>query len=272
MTISVDVAPPKLRQASARVSFAGARVVAALMLREMAGTSGRLAGGYLWTILQPVATIAFMSFIFSLGFKNPRLGTNFPIFHATGFLPYGMTMFLVGKMAGALSSTAKLMEYPRVTFVDALTAKLILNVLTQLIICTIVFTGIKLIFETRTTLVMHKILLSFAMVISVGAGVGTLNCFLFTMFPLWQKIWGVLTAPLLIMSGVIFLHDTVPEPYRSWLAWNPLVHIVGEMRSAFYYSYPADYVELTYVFAFSIVTLTAGLLLLHRYHRDLREL
>ena len=105
--------------------------------------------------------------------------------------------------------------------------------------------------------------------LALGLGMGTLNCFLFSMFPLWQRIWNILTRPLFFVSGVIFLHDNVPQPYRYYMEWNPLTHVVGAVRSGFYARYEAAYVDPIFVFTLSAVAFVTGLLFLYRYHRDI---
>ena len=44
------------------------QTVIALMLREMSATYGRSSLGYLWAILEPVAGIFLLTFVFSLAF------------------------------------------------------------------------------------------------------------------------------------------------------------------------------------------------------------
>ena len=276
MTLSSELplADPdiKLRRVSARLPFAGMRTVFALILREMSSTYGRSAGGYIWVILEPVLGIAILSAIFSLGFRNPRLGSNFPIYYATGILPFQFYSIVSGKVAQAIGYSRQLLTYPRVTFVDVIVARLILNVLTQLIIGCIVLTGIRMSFDTRTTLDLSRLVLCYSMATALAVGIGTLSCFLSSMFALWARIWGIVTRPLFLISGTLFLYETIPEPYRSWLWYNPLMHVTGEMRAAFYFSYDAPYVTPSYVFGVSGVCLMAGLLLLRRFHRDIREL
>lgn len=269
----LDLPPdPRLRRVSARLPFAGPRTIVALMLREMSSTYGRSPGGYLWAVLEPVLGIALLSLVFSLGFRAPRLGTNFAIFYATGVLPFQFFSILSGRMALAILYSQALLAYPRVTFVDVLTARFVLNVLTQLLVATLIFTGIRLAFDTRTTLEMSSIMLSFAMAGVLGAGIGTLNCFLNALFPLWDRAWSIATRPLFLLSGVIFIYESIPEPYRGWLWYNPLMHVTGEMRAGFYYGYEAEYVNPAYVFAIGLTCLLAGLIFLRRYHRDIREL
>ena len=277
MTLPSEIAAaaelrPDLRRVSARLPFAGARTVMALILREMSSTYGRSAGGYVWVILEPILAIAILSAIFSLGFRSPRLGSNFPIYYATGLLPYMFYSTVSGKTAQAILYSRQLLGYPRVTFMDVIAARLILNVLTQLIVGCIVLTTIRLMFDTRTTLVMSRVVLCYCMVTALAVGVGTLNCFLSSMFPLWARVWPIITRPLFMISGTLFLYESIPEPYRGWLWYNPLMHVTGEMRAAFYFSYDAPYVTPSYVFAVSGICFMAGMLLLRRYHRDIREL
>lgn len=276
MTLSskLPLADPdaNLRRVSARLPFAGVRTVFALILREMSSTYGRSAGGYIWVILEPVLGIALLTAIFSLGFKHPRLGSNFPIYYATGLLPFQFYSIISGKVAQAISYSRQLLTYPRVTFIDVIVARLILNILTQLIVGCILLTGIRMAFETRTTLDLSRVVLSYSMATALAVGVGTLSCFLSSMYPLWSRVWGIVTRPLFLISGTIFLYETIPEPYRGWLWYNPLIHVTGEMRAAFYFSYDAPYVTPSYVFGVSAVCLMAGLLLLRRFHRDIREL
>lgn len=261
--------PPAQKPGSVRPRFGTLRSVAALVLREMATSYGRSPGGYAWAVLEPVLAIALLSFIFSLAFRAPAIGVNFPIFYATGMLPYYLFIDINGKIATSLMFSKPLLAYPRVTFIDAIAARLIVGAVTQLMVSYIVFTGILLLFETRTDPVVADIALAFAMAAILGLGVGTLNCFLFSMFPLWQRAWGILTRPLVILSCVLFIFDAVPQPYRDILWFNPLVHVIGQMRHGFYASYDALYVAPLYVFGVALVLLLVGLVFLRRYHRFL---
>nr|WP_255330237.1 ABC transporter permease [Paracoccus albicereus] len=252
-----------------RRSWGSGRAIGALVLREMSTSYGRVSGGYLWAIAEPVGGIMILAIIFSLGFRNPPIGTNFAIFYATGLVPFLFYSDISQKLSQAIQFSRSLLAYPAVTFMDAILGRLFTNVVTQLLVAYIVFAGITLTMETRTDPQLPEIALSLAMAGVLGLGIGVLNCFLFTGFPWWQKVWMILNRPLMIASCVIFMFDTVPQPWRDWLWWNPLVHVVGQMRKAFYPSYSGDYVSPAYVFGVGLICLTLGLTLLLRYHRDL---
>ncbi|WP_081979716.1 ABC transporter permease [Pseudooceanicola atlanticus] len=260
-----------LRRISARPRLLSVRVIMALMLREMTATYGRSPGGYIWAILEPVLGIAFISYIFSLGFRTPRLGTNFPIFFATGMLPYQMTLQLSNNAAGAINYSRSLLAYPRVTYFDAIAARILLAVLTNMLVSTIVFFGITLAWDTRTVFEIDRAIMTVLMVVSFGVSLGLLNSVPITMFPLYRSAWSILTRPLLFLSGVIFLYESMPRIAQNILWYNPLQHITGELRGAFYLQYEAKYVSPLYVFSVSIILAVSGLVLLHRYHRDMLE-
>jgi capsular polysaccharide transport system permease protein len=161
------------------------------------------------------------------------------------------------------------MVYPRITITDAILARFILNVLTQLLVSYIIIGAILLFYETRTILIVERVALSYAMAMALGFGVGTMNCYLMSLSTVWQQAWSILTRPLVIVSGVIFHYESIPEPFRSYLWYNPLVHVTAEMRSAFYIGYNADYVEPMYPFGIALFLTFMGMVLLLRYHRDI---
>ncbi len=269
MPQSTFPSPQQPRITASRLRFGSLRSVMALVLREMATTHGKSPGGYLWAVLEPVAAITLMTMIFSVGFRSPSIGINFPIFYATGMLPFSIFMDISAKIAASLMFSKALLAYPKVTFVDAIFGRLIVSLMTQLLVSYIVFVGILLIFETRTAPDLPVIATAYAMVTVLGLGVGTINCFLMTTFPVWQRVWSVMTRPLFIISCIFFVFDTIPQPYRDYLWFNPLVHVVGMMRHGFYPSYDAPYVSVTYVFAVGLGLMVIGLVFLRHYHRDL---
>lgn len=260
---------PKYR--APRRRFPGARTVFALMLREMATTYGRSPGGYIWAILEPAAGILLLTLVFSVAFRTPPLGVNFPIFYATGLVPFMLYMHVSSKMAAALLFSKPLLAYPTVTFVDALMARFLVNLMTQLLVAYVIYAFIMLVFETRTIISLPDILLSFAMVAVLSGGIGVMNCFLFVRVPVWQQVWSIVNRPLFIISGIFFTFETIPQPYRDYLWYNPLIHVVGVSRSGFYSSYQADYASPLFVFGLGLGLTLLGLILLKRYYRELIE-
>ncbi len=265
-----EIRPP-LRPARNGPRMRMPRTVMALMLREMATTYGRSAGGYIWAVLEPVLGVALLTVLFSLALRSPALGSNFPLFYATGYLPFAMFNNLTNKVASSIRYSRPFLAYPSVTFIDALLARVILNVLTHIAVIAIVIGGIFVAFQLPGPVDMALVFEALLLVALLATGVGTLNCYLMTAFPIWERVWHILTRPLFLISGVFFLYDQMPARAQDLLWYNPLIHCVGLMRSGFYPTYEATYVSRTYVVTIALTLLLAGLALLEKYHKKMLE-
>lgn len=268
--ISSELTPPQ-RPPRTAPRFQMPRIVVALMLREMATTYGKSAGGYIWALLEPVLGVALLSVIFSLAVRTPGLGTNFPLFYASGFLPFAMFNDITHKLAASIRFSRPFLAYPSVTFIDAMIARMVLNTLTHVAITGVVLTGIFVFYSLPVTIDLAAIFESLIMTAMLAIGVGTLNCYLTTAFPIWERIWNILTRPLFLMSGIFFLYGMMPHKAQDILWYNPLIHCVGMMRAGLYPTYSGEYISPGYVIGVSLGLFLTGLLLLERSHRNLLE-
>lgn len=243
------------------------RVVIALMLREMTTAYGKSPGGFIWVILEPAGGVAILTLLFSLLMRSPPLGINFPLFYATGMLPFMCYMDISSKVAAAIRYSKPLLAYPSVTFMDAILARLILNSLTQALVFYLIFTVLLVLFETRTVLHFPDLYLGFLMSVGLGFGVGVFNCLVFAFVPLYERVWSILTRPLFLISGIFYTFESLAEPVKAVLWYNPLVHLVGIMRRGFYPDYAADYVSVPYLALWIAIPSVLGVFFLRRYHR-----
>lgn len=251
--------------------FRSSRTIMALILREMSTTYGRSPGGYAWAVLEPVGAIAVLSIVFSAGFRSPPIGSNFPLYFAAGYLPFSLYSDLAAKIGSSLRFSRQLLAYPAVKYTDAILARLMLTVLTQLLVFVLVMTGVEVIFDLNTIISVGPIFVALLMAIALGVGIGTMNCYLMAVFPVWERIWRIVTRPLVLVSGVIFLYENMPPVAQDILWYNPLVHVTGMMRRGFFIAYKADYVSVPFVFVVAALLMAFGFLLLYRHHRDILE-
>ncbi len=264
--------PAALRQNRSRRPAAGltvARSIFALMLREMATTYGRSPGGYLWAVGDPVAGVALLTVVFSLAFEAPPLGSNFPLFYATGFLPFMAYSELTTKIGQAIRYSRPLLSYPNVTFIDAILSRLILNTLTNMAIFTIVIVGLTTIYALPMDINPARLINAALMLSVLALGFGTFNCYMFGAYPIWERIWSILNKPLFFLSGVFFVVDSTSRVFRDLILINPVAHIISETRAGLYPVYDARYTSPIYVYAVGLVFLMLGMLLLYRHHRFL---
>ena len=245
------------------------RSIAALMLREMTARFGRKPGSYAWALLQPLAIIIVLAYGWSLLMRTPSLGTSFILYKATGLLILLVFRSIATTMGKALSFSRALLAYPGVTWIDALLGRFFLNALIGIIVTWVILTGIILYEDIRTVFDWPKILLAIALTCLLGFGIGVLNCYLFERFVIYENIWGILTAPLVLVSGVIIHYEQMPYQAQQILWYNPLLHLTGLLRDGIYPTYRPEYISLPFTLACALVPMVFGLLLVRRYHREI---
>ena len=267
-TARAEVPPAQLPKASTNRKFASLRTIAALILREMSTTYGRTPGGYIWAILEPLAAILFLSIGFALVMRSPSLGSSFLLFYASGYLPFSLYTSISNMTAKAIRFSSGLLKYPAVTWVDALLARFLLNSVTQILVGAILIFGILALEDAHAVFYAPPVLQALGLAMLMALGVGTVNCVLIGLFPLWDTVWSIITRPLFLASGVLFIYEDMPITVQKILWYNPLMHITGLLRTGIFPTYSADYVSPLYVTTIALTLLALGLILMGRFHRD----
>lgn len=254
-----------------KIRFQKLRVLAALVLREMSARYGRSVGGYFWAVAEPAGGIVLLALVFSFSLFNPPLGNSFMVFYATGIIPFYMYNSTASHVAASIQSNRGLLTYPAVSAIDTIFARWIIEVLSFMMISAILFPILIYFDNAMVSISPQHIVMSMLMAASLGLGVGTMNSVLIGFFPTWKNIWGILNRPLFILSGVMFTYGMIPEAMRGYLWYNPIVHIIGQMRMGFYGSYDGEYISWAYVFGIAITLFVMGGMLLRRHVGTLIE-
>ncbi len=249
--------------------FASLRSIVALMLREMSTRYGRTPGGYIWALVEPIGAIIVLSAVFSLIIRTPPIGNSFVLFYASGFLPFTIASNVAGQVQNAITFSKPLLFYPAVSWIDAILARFVLNFLTGMVVLVIVFFAVLQFTDATAILEFGPMILAVCMAGLLGLGLGVLNCLLVGLFPAWGQIWGIVTRPLFLVAGVIFLYENLPENVQGYMWYLPWIHITGAFRAGVYPGYEPDYVSVLLVLAWSLIPLALGLVLLRRYHQDI---
>ena len=214
--------------------------------------------GIAWAVISPVA------FILILSFARGRLdgGTTHSMPTIT-FMAYGLMMlsFFTGTLtAGAtcLSKYRSLFAFRQVQPISALLASMIFSLLLKI---AIIFTlGLLLFFINIDIQMAHalyvilNVLSLWIMAGSIGIMFGLAESFI----PEIGKLRGLLTRPLMFISGVFFSLQDMPQEFYPYLEWNPLLHAIELSRQAAYPSFGAIGVSQSYVLECTLIFLFFG--------------
>ncbi|WFE89340.1 ABC transporter permease [Roseibium porphyridii] len=245
-------------------------IISALIIREMTTRYGNKFGGYMWAVLDPVLFIAILTIVFSAVAHIPPLGRSFMLFFATGYASFYIYRSTADQVANAVEANRALLNYPIVRPYDAIVSRVLLQAATLFVVNLLLF-GVMSFFVEIGPIRMGPILAASAIGLTLGAGVGISNIVWFHLNSTYQHIWGVINRPAFMVSGVFFLPEAIPLPYRDVLMWNPLVHLVGLFRMGFYPTYRASYVDLPYVIGLAVFSVVFGLFLVWLFDARLRE-
>ncbi|RLA34997.1 MAG: ABC transporter, partial [Gammaproteobacteria bacterium] len=65
--------------------------------------------------------------------------------------------------------------------------------------------------------------------------------------------------PFFVISGVIFPLSMLPDEFKAYLLWNPLLHAIELSHVAYFASFESPFVSLEYLFLSAVVSLAFGL-------------
>ncbi|MBD9641927.1 ABC transporter permease [Ensifer sp. ENS07] len=247
------------------------RVVAALVVREMSTRFGSKPGGYVWALLDPVAHILLMTLIFRAIARMPALGSSFALFFATGYIAFQFYHAVTGYLNSAIRANKALLSYPNVAPIDAIVARFVLQACTTSLVALVVLGCIVATSRAEVDLHWPAIVEAVSMACTFGLGVAMINVVLFIKYPLYEQVFNILNRPLFLISGVFFLPDSIPAPYREIVLINPLVHIIMNFRQGFYPQYRAAGLDMDYVYRIAFLTMFVGMLVFTLSRRTLRS-
>lgn len=242
-------------------------VLAALLLREVKTRFGRHRLGYLWAVLEAVANVAALMILFSLIGRLAPSGLDFPVFLMTGVVPWLLFTSTIQRAMRAIDANRGLLVYPRVKPFDLVVARGLLETATYWVVFAILamlaaaagYQG----WPDRPLVVLLVLLGVGLLAIGLGAAAAAAATVARTV----ERIVPLLIRPLYFVSGIFFSVEIIPEPYRSWLLLNPLLHANELMRAGFFAAYQGRYADPGYFLSWILGGLLLGLLMQRAFRR-----
>jgi capsular polysaccharide transport system permease protein len=266
---------PRRGQRAVRATMTGAdamrvqaRVVFAIMLREMRTRFGRTKLGYVWAIVEPILHLVTLGSVFAwLNHARPPLGNNLYLFYVSGLVPYLMFSHVALQMISALTSSGAIMQLPVVKQTDVIIAKALLTLATEIFVGILVFSGFALMglqgLPTDLLTCMQAVLVLWLFAL----GVGIINMVIAEFFHAWETVMGAVVQLMYFASGIYYAPTMMPAWVRDILVWNPMLQGIEWFRSGFYANYSPHWLDKPYLVIVAVSVLLVGIAL----QRALRE-
>lgn len=243
-----------------------ARVIQALMLRDLRTRFFNHGFGFLVVIIMPLMHMAFIVVIqFFIGRTAPY-GNSIILFTATGVVSPIVVMYIARFMVISLLMNRPLLSYPPVTMGDVLIARSILEGLAACCGVALIIFVLTLLGEDAMPQDPFKALTAFGAIVYLALGMGILNGLIAMIYPGWATAFTFSLILYYIMSGALFVPDQLPEQLQSIVYWNPVLHGTEWLRQAYFPSYGRFVFDKTYMLSFASLSLVAGLIM-ERYAR-----
>jgi len=249
-----QISPQRSRRAPLGECLAiQARVIGAVIMRELHTRYGRDNIGYLWLIAEPLMLGTIISMLHSGGHDG---AINPVAFTVTGYCNFIMFRGIVNRAEGTIHSNAPLLHHRMVTVFDISFGRALL--------------------EAAGTNSAFIILLSFCVGMGyvglperplyLAAGIGYLFWFSFALSMVivgethdrsfCERLIHPFTYFMIPLSGAFYMVGWIPEQYRYYLLFNPLPHFFEIIRYGVFPSASLRYVDFAYITAIcSLLTL-----------------
>ena len=232
-------------------------LVWAWTVRTLRGRYQQSALGWCWAIVQPVATVAIFSLVFTRIVPVDTSGVPYILFSYTAVVPWTLLSSAITDMAMSLVSNMNLVGkiyFPREALpIATLLARLVdFGISFILLIILVIFYRLPI--SPLGLLYLPLILLiQLALILGLGIGAAAMNVFYRDVDPLLKliiQIW-------FYASPILYPVSLVPEKWRTLYFLNPMAGIIAAYRDVLIYNrVPGDYLLPAAVI--SLVILVAG--------------
>jgi capsular polysaccharide transport system permease protein len=211
-----------------------ARVIGALLMREILTRYGRHNIGFLWLFVEPMMFTLGVTALWTA--TKAHLGANLPItgFAITGYSSVLLWRNTVSRITNAITPNLSLMYHRNVRVFDIFAARIILEIAGATIsfsILSLTFISIGLIEPPADIL---KVLFGWILLawfaIALALTIGALS----ERSELVDKIWHPVSYLLFPLSGAAFMVEWLPQAGRNVVLWLPMVHGVEILREGYF--------------------------------------
>jgi len=238
----------------------------AVFLREALDRISKERLSWVWVLLEPIIHIGFFLLIFALLRARQVGGIDTLVWIMVGMLAFFFFRRPAQQGINAIQSNRALFTFRQVKPLDVVLVRAMLEgfLMLMIAIMTLALAG----------LAGYQVMPSDPLAVLLAIGGMWLNGVAFAlsasvfsvMIPELAWLLGMLLGPLYFLSGILFPIALIPQPYRDWLLFNPLVHGLEVARHGFSHLYQAvPEASMAYLYGFALVGIFFGLALHLRF-------
>lgn len=217
----------------------------------------------LTTILQSVVMIAGMGLMFMVfGVRSSPIRGDFMVYIMTGIFVYMTNVQAAMKVQGAGNALSAMMKHGPITAATLIGSAALSVLYRQTISCFVILFAYSAITGPISIYDPVKTYAVFMLAWLNGCAMGLI---FLGITPWMPGIAPILTRFYvrinMVASGKMFLANAVPAFLMPYFAWNPLFHIIDQIRGAAFINYYPRNTTLSYPIYLTLTALAIGLML-----------
>jgi capsular polysaccharide transport system permease protein len=216
---------------------------------------------YLTAIALPILTISTIFITF--GFRNIISKGYIPVsvFIVTGYPMWFGFVNIYSNVIGVSTRSDPVMTFPRVTQLDLIVAKFVLEAATAIASYFILMIGVIWLFQAQVPEDPVGVLLCYLSCLWVGGSFGLVLCSVHRFVPSIGHYINPILRLGMWASGAVFLAATLPNSILPYVAWNPIFQACEGARQFWVGSYHSPIFDPWRIFLVCVLLTAAGLML-----------
>ncbi len=224
-----------------------ARVIWALLMREILTRYGRHNIGFMWMFVEPMLFTLGVTALWS--FAGLSHSSSLPIvaFAVTGYSAVLLWRNMPGRTVGAIEPNLALMYHRNVKVMDIFASRILLEVAGA----TMSFTILSLLFIAIGWMPypedIMKVLVGWFMLAWFGSVLAFTVGALSAMSEVVEKVWHPITYLMFPLSGAMFMVEWLPDTAQKLILYLPMVHGLEILREGYFGSAVHAHYDMSYM-------------------------
>lgn len=202
-------------------------VIKQLVSREMKRKYARSYLGVLWSVLNPLLSMAVLSMIFSTMFKKSI--ENFPIYYLTGMIIWQMFSTSTSTSMTVLEDNKQLLLKVKITKETFVLAR-VYTALTNFGYTCIAYALMLVVFRVKPNWFMLLLPVDILFLTLFSLGFSYMLSILYVFFADIKHLYGVLLTLWMYMSAIFYPVDSVPDVMANVIKGNPMYNYIAFAR------------------------------------------
>lgn len=240
-----------------------ARIIGALVMRELITRYGREGLGFLWLILEPLVFCFGVMGMWALLKPEYEHGVRVAPFVMTGYMGLLLFRHIVAVFSGAIQANIGLLHHRRVKPLHIYLTRGILETAGGALAYTVVYVTLLIIGVVNPPSNYLNLYAGYLLMAWVSIGFGMTMASLALRFEVVERVIPVLMYLMIPLSGAFIMVDWVPYAYQDLYLLIPLPHTIEMMRSSVFGEFVTTRYNPYYPLYFGAVLNIFGLIVLN---------